>query len=231
MDVLLRVVGKYRFTRLNSSLRQPIVFHCVPGAGKSTCIRELINLDSRFSAYTLGIPDRPNLQGIGIKQFEGQCEQGKLCILDEYTLGPFEPNLFFAVFGDPIQHKPSLSLRADFICCESRRFGRCTAQLLRTLGFEIQAEGDDVVNLGKVYGSDLTSVILYYEPEVGCILRAHNLRAFNPEEVVGQTFECVTFITGKTVLPIEERELAYQCLTRHSKELHVLTPDATYSAT
>ncbi|UXX34098.1 triple gene block protein 1 [Pseudostellaria heterophylla carlavirus 1] len=230
MEIIIELACKYKFERLNSKLGRPIVFHCVPGAGKSSLIRELLCKDSRFRAYTLGIADPPNLRGCLIHKWEGSLDSSKLNILDEYNLEATETSQFIAVFGDPIQSQQSYTLRADFICKFSQRFGRCTAELLKDLGFEVEASGDDVVQIVDLYSVDPKDTILYYEENVGCLLRRHNLPALHISEAIGQTFGSVTFVTAESKIPADNRATVFQCLSRHRTSLMIMSPDGTYTS-
>lgn len=231
MDVLITIASKYNFVRLYSKLEHPVVFHCVPGAGKSSCIREILTFDSRFRAYTLGIEDPANLSNNRIQTYTGTLDPTKLNILDEYNLRDVDKSQFFAVFGDPIQATLSYSLRAHFICSRSRRFGTCTAQLLKELGFEVEAEGEDSVQIAGLYEVDPQDTILFYEEEVGCLLRRHNLQAYDIKEVVGRTFDSVTFVTGQSQVPQFDRATVFQCLTRHKRSLLIMCPNGSFSST
>lgn len=230
MDLLVELLIKYSFTRINSKLSSPIVVHCVPGAGKTSLIRELIKSDSRFVAYTAGLEDEPHLSGRWIRKFDGTVDEGKFVILDEYTLLTELPSGLFAVFGDPIQSNTNVVRSADFTCNRSRRFGRCTALFLRGLGFDVVAEGVDEVVVANIYSVDPIEQVVYFEQEVGCLLRAHLVNCKHYSEILGQTFEKVTFVTGESNLRAN-RVAAYQCMTRHCKKLLILTPDATFTAT
>ncbi|ABP37857.1 triple gene block 1 protein [Phlox virus S] len=228
MDILVSLLCKYKFERLNSKLCLPIIVNCVPGAGKSSCIRELISSDSRFCAYTLGTEDPQNLRGVRIKSFKGEIEEGKFNVLDEYTLSEVDLSKFFVCFGDPIQANSDFARPADFICRDSKRFGKCTATLLQNLGFDIKACGEDSVQIAGIYSEDPRDTVLYHEEEVGCLLAKHCVEAFHISEVVGRTFESVTFVTSHAGVDHPDRAAAFQCLTRHRKSLLILCPDATY---
>nr|WJN65812.1 TGB1 [Phlox virus M] len=229
MDVLVSLLCKYGFERLNSKLELPIVVHCVPGAGKSTLIRELINQDARFEAYTAGIPDCATLTGNWIRKWEGVHNTELKLILDEYTHLEELPAAF-ALFGDPVQVNSASVKPADFICKVSRRFGSATSGLLRELGWEVHATGSDVVQISDIFTVDPQGVVIYFEEEVGCILRRHQVEAKSLKEIVGQTFATVTFVTAENS-PTTSRASAFQCLTRHREALYILCPDATYTAT
>nr|CAH59723.1 triple gene block 1 protein [Chrysanthemum virus B]CAO78689.1 triple gene block protein 1 [Chrysanthemum virus B] len=231
MDVFVKILSDFGFERLSSSLHVPIVVHCVPGAGKSSCIRALLKADSRFAAYTLGVSDPCNLDGLCIKAFTGSVDLKCFNILDEYTRYNGDTSNFFALFGDPVQSPPRNLYRAHYKAVISKRFGRCTAQLLRELGFEVESTKEDLVSIRGLYDFDPVGTVLYYEKEIGCLLRAHSVEAYEPEEVVGRTFETVTFVTAGNHIPAESRHLVYQCLTRHRSVLHLMTPDASYTST
>lgn len=231
MDVVIKFASKYNFERLYSKLDKPVVFHCVPGAGKSSCIREILAFDSRFAAFTLGIEDPPNLTNNRIKKYSGELSAEKLNILDEYNLERVDTSEYIAVFGDPIQAVLDYSLRAHFICRSSLRFGKCTAQLLRELDYEVEAAGEDVIQIAGLYEVDPKDNIIYYEEDVGCLLRRHQLEAHHIKELVGQTFDSVTFVTSHSRIPREERATVFQCLTRHRKSLLIMCPDGTYTST
>jgi hypothetical protein len=229
MDVLVDLLLKFGFKRLSSRLTTPIVVHCVPGAGKSTLIRELLDLDTRFYAYTAGVPDSPRLNGRWIRALEEYPgTEGQLVIVDEYTLLdklPFEP---FAVFGDPIQSNSKGVLPAHFTCNFSRRFGLATSNLLRDLGWDVIAEGSDVVQISDIFGVEPIGTVVYFEAEVGCLLRSHCVEAKSLAEIRGQTFDIVTFVTSENC-PSSDVCAAFQCLTRHREALHILCPNATYT--
>lgn len=230
MDVVIKFASKYNFERLYSKLEKPVVFHCVPGAGKSSCIREILAFDSRFAAFTLGIEDPPNLTNNRIKKFSGEHSADHLNILDEYNLEKVDTSKFIAVFGDPIQTVLDNSLRAHFICRLSLRFGKCTAQLLQALGYEVEASGEDVIQIAGLYEVDPRDNIIYYEEDVGCLLRRHQLDAHHINELVGQTFDSVTFVTSHSKIPRSDRATVFQCLTRHRKSLLIMCPDGTFTA-
>nr|AVQ93352.1 25K protein [Potato virus S] len=226
MDVFLQILNKYKFERVSSTLNKPIVVHSVPGAGKSSAIRELLKLDSRFECITRGRPDIPNLEGAFIKA--ERSGENKLLLVDEYIEGPV-PEDAFAIFADPLQSTAVSPYRANFIKTLSHRFGKCTASLLRDLGWDVQAEGQDSVQIADIFTVDPRDTIVYFEPEVGELLRSHGVEASCIGEVRGATFEHVTFVTSENG-PLVDKAAAFQCLTRHTKSLLILCPDATYTA-
>jgi hypothetical protein len=228
MDVLVDLLNKYNFERLVNHLTLPIVIHSVPGAGKTTLIRELISIDSRFSAYTYGKADEPNITGAYIRPASGELIEGEFVVFDEYIAGR-HPSWAFAVFADPSQGGSGSVLRAQFVKRESHRFGSNTSSLLRELRFDITASGEDSVEVADIYSKDPEGVVLYHERAVGDLLRAHGVESYCVQEIRGQTFETVTFITAENS-PVSDRTLSFQCLSRHRKRLLILCPNATYTA-
>nr|QWT83585.1 triple gene block 1 protein [Passiflora latent virus]UZP17296.1 Triple gene block 1 Protein [Passiflora latent virus] len=228
MDVLVSYLNKYKFVRLCSNITPPIIIHSVPGAGKSSLIREIIRADSRFVAYTQGRADPVSVEGVQILKQPATIPSGaSFVLIDEYVEKGL-PEGVFAAFADPLQGGSGRVLRAHFIKTESHRFGKCTAQLLRELDFSVTAYGEDLVQISGIYDVDPRDTVIYFEPEVGNLLAAHSIEAFCIEEIRGQTFESVTFVTSQST-PID-RAKAFQCLTRHRKSLLILCPDATYTA-
>ncbi|ACE78182.2 triple gene block 1 [Hydrangea chlorotic mottle virus] len=228
MDVLVRYLELNKFKRLKSNLTLPVVVHSVPGAGKSSVIREIIRADPRFEACTYGKPDQPHLSGRWIKEAKGFTPKTPFLLVDEY-IEAAEPIAAFAYFADPIQGGAGEILEPHFIKTESHRFGRCTAQLLRELNFEVTAEKEDVVQIKGLYEVDPKDTIIFFEKEVGNLLRAHGLVCYCINEIRGQTFDSVTFATSECKPEIDPAK-AFQCLTRHRRSLLILNPDASYSA-
>jgi len=228
MEVFVSLLNKYKFTRLTSQLTLPIVVHSVPGAGKTSLIRELIATDSRFKAYTYGKADEPNIIGAYIRAAREDLVEEEFTVFDEYIAGK-HPNWAFAVFADPSQGGGSEVLRAHFSKVHSHRFGTATSELLKSLGYEITASGEDSVEIADIYSKDPEGVVVFHEEVVGSLLRNHAVESYCINEVRGQTFECVTFVTAENS-PLLDRTLSFQCLTRHKKRLLILCPDATYSA-
>jgi hypothetical protein len=228
MDVFVSLLSKYNFERLTNHLSFPIVVHSVPGAGKTSLIRELITSDSRFRAYTYGKADQPNLTGAYIQAAEANLEEREFVVFDEYLAGD-HPTWAFAVFADTSQGGSAPVLRAQFIKRESHRFGANTATLLRELGYDITAKGEDTVEIADIYSRDPEGVVVYHEREVGSLLSAHGVEGYCIQGIRGQTFETVTYITAENC-PLSDHFLSFQCLTRHRKKLLILCPDASYTS-
>lgn len=229
MEIVFDLAVKYNFVRQSSTLSKPLVFHCVPGAGKSSFIRELLSASPKFVAFTFGEADRPSLSGAFIQKAPWSAEsiEGKFLLVDEYTESPVDLNCAYAVFGDPLQTNVAKLLRANFTCNISRRIGRCTAQLLREFGFDIYSNKEDSVQVLDVFEADLLGTIICHEQEVADLLCAHNVEYLRLEQVRGKTFSEVTYITA--VNHPADAVAAFQCMTRHSCALRILCPNASYT--
>ncbi|QCG75823.1 TGB1 [Sweet potato virus F] len=225
MDVLL---NKLRDTFVNiSACNKPIVVNCVPGSGKSSFIRELIKVDSRFRAYTGGEPDFQSLTGRYLQKFEGEVDPHFINILDEYqVVGQEHYSKFAAIFGDPLQEIPrALYPQATFVCNFTRRFGRETAEYLRRLGVDITSEREDKLTIEHIFSGKISGIVIAFEEVIIKLLNAHGCEFRRPQEVRGETFDKVTFIcTGRRARECE-RHLVYIALTRHRELLQILTAD------
>lgn len=228
MDILVKYLCKYSFVRLRSSLELPVVIHSVPGSGKSSLIREIVREDRRFGAITYGEPDTVDLTGRQI-QSANDTPTCEFLLVDEYLNGPWIEKAF-AVFADPLQGGTIAPRPADFVCKISRRFGRCTALLLQELGFDVQATGEDTVQICDIYQVDPRDIIIFYEADVATLLARHGVQAFCVKELRGKTFESVTFVTSSSHISADARADVFQALTRHRSRLLVLCPNATFTS-
>nr|QIJ97115.1 Triple gene block protein 1 [Cowpea mild mottle virus] len=227
MNELISKLADNNYIRLGSRLGSPIVINCVPGAGKTTLIRELIKESSNFAAFSTVRADQENLIGRKIEKFTGELPKDKLVILDEYQNLSTIPKGVFAVFGDPLQScKPSF-LEADFISFKSYRFGKSTAKLLKTLGFKVETDKEDIVSIENIFEGEPVGQVICFEEEVVTLLRNHSVEFLEPKDLQGLTFETVTFITTGSVTEAN-KHFHLICLTRHSNSLKVLSPEALY---
>nr|WCR76309.1 triple gene block protein 1 [American hop latent virus] len=229
MEIVLEIAEKFGFVRVSNKLSKPLVFHCVPGAGKSSLIRELLDASDCFRAYTFGACDRVNLSGKYIRRAPWSDSDilGKLLLVDEYTEGTFDLSIAFAVFGDPLQSTRDNFCTPHFTCHLSRRFGQKTASLLRLLGYQIESTKEDVVLIEDIFKADPIGEVVCYEKEIYNLLCAHCVEFKTPDEIRGATFKNVTFITASSE-PVDSKA-AFICLTRHTEKLQILCPDASFA--
>lgn len=228
MEVVIDKLLDLGFERTLLPLREILVVNCVPGAGKTSFIRKLIQSDSNFEAFTTGKPDLPNLTGNHIAKWEGICNPDKITILDEYQRLTTYPEGVQVMFGDPTQCCNPLILAPHLTCFQTHRFGSETCNLLNSIGFPINSIKSDLVRIKDIYSEDLIGQVICCEPEVEKLLTAHCVEYLNCEEVIGQTFEVVTFVTANSISKANKQKHLI-CLTRHSKELLVLCPDGHYT--
>lgn len=227
MDVLLSKL-RDSFICVSSS-NKPIVINCVPGSGKSHFIRSLISGDSRFRAYTGGVPDFQNLTGRYLRRFEESVDQQFINILDEYqAVDPVHYSKFAAIFGDPLQEIPkSIYPQASFVGNVTKRFGKETVLYLNKLGVDITSEREDKLDIEYIFSGKIVGVVIAFEEEVLKLLSSHGCPFRRPQEVRGETFDRVTFVcTGRRATECE-RHLVYIALTRHRDQLKILTADVT----
>nr|AJS10752.1 triple gene block protein 1 [Sweet potato chlorotic fleck virus] len=230
MDVLLSKL-RDNFSCV-SSCNKPIVVNCVPGSGKSHFIRTLVSGDSRFRAYTGGVPDFQNLTGRYLRKFEGSVDPQYINILDEYqVIDSVHYPKFAVIFGDPLQEIPKPSYpQASFVGNITRRFGKETALYLSKLGVDITSEREDKLDIEYIFSGKLVGVVIAFEEEVVKLLNSHGCPFRRPQEVRGETFDRVTFVcTGRRATECE-RHLVYIALTRHRDQLKILTADVTNTA-
>lgn len=231
MDLILKRAKACGFHRIAFCEQGPLIFHCVPGAGKSTLIRSLLSEHSKFRAYTFGVPDNPNLSGRYIKSVSNYSyTEGEINLLDEYCEGALPAFQVAACFGDPLQSAASTFLReANFICTETLRFGRQTCLLLNNLGYCIKSNVEDELIHGDLFSVEPSGVVVAYEDDVYSLLESNSCEYKKVCEIRGKTFESVTLVTSGEFGALSRRSDLFQCLTRHRAKLTILSPDASYS--
>nr|QTF19690.1 triple gene block protein 1 [Cowpea mild mottle virus] len=227
MNELISKLTDNNYIRLGSKLGSPIVINCVPGAGKTTLIRELIKECSNFAAFSTVRADQENLIGRKIEKFTGEVPKDKLVILDEYQNLPTIPKGIFAVFGDPLQSCKPIPLEADFISFKSYRFGKSTEKLLKSLGFEVETDKEDTVSIEDIFEGEPTGQVVCFEKAVTALLRSHSVEFLEIKDLQGLTFKSVTFVTTGLVTEAN-KHFHLICLTRHCDSLKILSPGATY---
>ena len=227
MELVLDKLLDLGFVRSSLPLRESLIINCVPGAGKTTFIRSLIKEFDIFSAFTTGKPDPPNLTGRWLKEWKGSAAEGKINILDEYQNLKEIPAGVQILFGDPTQSCNPLILSPHLTCSETKRFGAQTCKLLSELGFPISSQKEDIVQIEDIFKAELEGQIICCEREVADLLSAHNLSFAQIQDIVGATFDIVTFVTSNSFAQSEQAD-HFRCLTRHKSKLKILCPDASY---
>nr|QCH00871.1 triple gene block 1 [Shallot yellow stripe virus]QCH00880.1 triple gene block 1 [Shallot latent virus] len=236
MDVFCKVLIECGFSRLEGSGNKCKVILGVPGCGKSSCIRKLINLDSRFIAATFGVPDPLNVTGRRIRAITElstiDCA-GKLLLLDEFQKGDFEELKPFALFGDVCQFFDSTRACpvADWCKTVSHRVNETTCGFLREFGFEITSKVPGNLTFGGLYEEELRGAVVTYCSQVSALLKAHRVEHYTLESCRGSEFADVSLCCSDSVIHREDLAKFYVCATRSSGDLLILTPDASKPTT
>nr|AAK85157.1 TBG1 [Alfalfa latent virus] len=229
MDVFIKDLIQCGFRRNKVVFDLPIVVLAVPGAGKTSSIRRLLREDSRFEAWTFGVPDHHNCSGRFIKGVTESSEPNpdKFLIVDEFQRGDWEKFKPFAIFGDVAQLmlKNTASFDSVFSKCASHRFPLSVAKLLQELDFEITSEREGVLQIKDLLGSEPQGVVTCFESEVCDLLDYNQVDHKNPTEVIGLEFPIVSLvISGRAVLEVHRAEF-YICCTRATDKLIIISPE------
>nr|AVD50423.1 TGB protein 1 [Cherry green ring mottle virus] len=222
MEVVQNLLFDAGFCRTAYSLSFPIVVHGVPGCGKSTFVRKLLDLED-FHAQSFGFVRPTNLAGRGVEKALAPLQSG-FNVLDEYLSGP-DCAGFDLLLSDPYQNfrKP---LTAHYTNSCTYRFGTSVCHFLNKLGFEItsaRAEDTELI-FGKVFGGTIRGEIICFEKEVEELLVKHSAAFHHPCNLRGAEFEHVTFISASTDLQEIVGPDLYVALTRATKSLTILQP-------
>lgn len=232
MDVFCKVLIECGFRRLESTGNKHKVILGVPGCGKSSCIRKLINLDSRFIAATFGTPDPLNVTGrriLAVSELRKLDHTGKYVILDEFQQGDFEDLNPFALFGDVCQFFDATKSCpvADWCKTESHRVNQLTCDFLREFGFEITSSVQGNLIFGGLYQEELQGAVITYCSQVVHLLKAHGVEHYTLENCRGAEFAAVSLCLSDSVVHKEDLAKFYVCATRSRGDLLILTPDAS----
>jgi hypothetical protein len=232
MDVFCKVLIECGFSRLDGSGNKCKVVLGVPGCGKSSCIRKLINLDSRFIAATFGTPDPLNVTGRRIRAVtelsDSDCTE-KFVLLDEFQQGDYEKFKPFALFGDVCQFFDSTRAYpvADWCKIVSHRVNKNTCDFLRNFGFEITSSVPGDLIFGGLYEKELQGVVITYCSQVSDLLRAHGVDHYVLANCRGSEFASATLCLSDHVVNKKDLAKFYVCATRSRGDLLILTPDAS----
>ena len=236
MDVFCKVLIECGFSRLEGSGNKCKVVLGVPGCGKSSCIRKLINLDSRFIAATFGTPDPLNVTGrriCAVTELTTLDYAGKFLLLDEFQRGDFEELKPFALFGDVCQFFDSTRSYpvADWCKIVSHRVNKETCDFLRNFGFEITSSVPGKLTFGGLYENELQGIVITYCTEVSALLKAHCVAHYTLEDCRGSEFAETSVCLSDSVIHREDLAKFYVCATRSRGDLLILTPDAAKPST
>nr|QED43852.1 TGB1 [Garlic latent virus] len=236
MDVFCKVLIECGFSRIEGSGNKCKIVLGVPGCGKSSCIRKLINLDSRFIAATFGAPDPLNVTGRRIRAITelnaSDCAE-KFLLLDEFQQGNYEELKPFALFGDVCQFFDSTKPYpiADWCKKVSHRVNKKTCDFLRKLDFEITSSVPGELDFGGLYDKELQGTVITYCSQVSALLRSHAVEHYTLADCRGSEFIDVTLCLSDSVVHKADIAKFYVCATRSRGNLLILTPDASEPST
>nr|BAZ96204.1 TGB1 [Shallot latent virus] len=236
MDVFCKVLIECGFSRIDGSGNKCKIVLGVPGCGKSSCIRKLLNLDSRFIAATFGTPDPLNVTGRRIRAITELATldcTGKFLLIDEFQQGDFEELKPFALFGDVCQFFDSTKPYpiADWYKTVSHRVNKLTCDFLRNFGFEINSSVQGNLTFRGLYEEELKGVVITYCTQVSALLKAHQVEHHTLASCRGSEFPNVSLCLSDSVVHREDLAKFYVCATRSTGDLLILTPDASKPST
>lgn len=215
------------FRRTSLLLTLPIVVHGVPGCGKSTVIRQLIESPS-VQARTLGAGYGQNLTQSGVLPHNSQLlpPVGQLTLLDEYQLGNSALAVGFTfLFGDPFQGP--FHLPAHFIKEFSHRVPRPVTDFLLSRGFQIAGDRPGVITTRPPFGSAVSNptqgIVLHLGPISKQLTHSHGICSKFPFEVSGLEFPEVTLVYHSSELA--DREAFYVAATRTLNSLVLISDE------
>lgn len=229
MDVLFSCLVSCGFTRSSVLVSRPIVVLAVPGAGKTTALRRLLSIDTRFQVYTFGTPDFPSVTGRHIRSVaegirEDSCEY---TIVDEFQRGDYKSLNPFAVFGDVSQFykAENLCIPANWFKSHSHRVPLVVCKFLQQLGFSIEGSAPGTLRFAKVFESELEGTIISFDREVHELLSRHSCEHKAVDDCVGKEFEVVTLILSCAEIQDQDKAKFYCAVTRARRSLLILIPE------
>lgn len=229
MDVLFNCLEFSGFTRSSVLVGKPIVVLAVPGAGKTTAIRRLLSLDTRFRAYTFGTPDFPSVTGRHIRGIAERdaAEDCEYVVVDEFQRGDYQSLKPFAVFGDVSQFykAESLCIPSNWFKSHSHRVPLVVCKFLQQLGFSIDGSASGTLRFAKVFDAELEGTIISFDREVHALLSRHSCEHKSVDDCVGKEFEVVTLILSSTEIEDQDKAKFYCAVTRARRSLLILIPE------
>lgn len=236
MEVVSNILNKAGFTRSSETSTGVKVILGVPGCGKTSCIRDILKADSRFIAYTFGVPDCKNVTGNYIRKAPtGSFERPQNCIIivDEFQAGDWRKLEPHYLFGDICQFDSDFLEvpRSHWFKTESHRVCREVCELLTKLGFEISSKKSGELIVEGLYVGEPEGAVISYCAKVQKLLRDHNLDFLDVEGCRGKTVEVATLCLEDHFIHSEDLGKFFLCATRASRKLKILTPDASEPTT
>ncbi|APG31851.1 TGBp1 [Arachis pintoi virus] len=215
------------FTRTNQPLAYPIVVHGVPGCGKSTLIKTLIEIVG-FKAATTTQPYGRTLSSCGVTSHPLEDHQrATIRILDEYqNVAPTEWEKYQVLIGDPFQG-PYSSV-AHYVKATSHRVPKQVADFLRARSFDIYSDKEGSLTTTNPYSPKVAqqfqnATILHLGPISKQLLQSHSVPSICWKEFAGQEDRSVTLVYHSTEL--QERTGFYVAATRALENLTLVSDE------
>ncbi|QED44452.1 TGB1 [Garlic virus H] len=224
-SVLIQLLSNSGFQRTTAPFDEALVIHGVPGCGKSSLIKSLINHQSVI-AYTLGAPYGKTLAHPGVQRLThaSPTSEAETRILDEYQLGSEEDlKQFNVLVGDPFQGHSTRC--AHFIKNVSHRVPRPVCVFLNSLGYDIQSDVEGTLKHLPVfdsYGRGPKGVVIHLGPVSCQLTQTYRIPSKTPLEVQGLEFEEVTLVYHSSELPVNSENF-FIAATRASSRLNIIT--------
>lgn len=228
MDVLFDTLDLCGFTRSSVRLGSPIVILAVPGAGKTSFLRRLLSIDTRFVGCTFGVPDPHGVTGRHIVDARklSPLEEGKFLLVDEFQRGDYKVLKPYAILGDVAQFclSPGLVIEANWFKSSSHRVPAVVCDLLNSLGFSISSTAAGELHVLGLFEADLTGTVITYDSEVCELLSQHSCAHVSLEACAGSEFQEVSLLLGGPIIAAADRSKFYLAATRASKILNIFLP-------
>nr|APG31856.1 TGBp1 [Arachis pintoi virus] len=215
------------FTRTNQPLAYPIVVHGVPGCGKSTLIKTLIDTIG-FKAATTTQPYGKTLSSCGVTSHPLEdCQRTTIRILDEYqNVAPTEWERYQVLIGDPFQG-PYSSI-AHYVKATSHRVPKPVANFLRARDFDIHSDKEGSLTTTSPYSPKVArqfqnTTVLHLGPISKQLLQSHSVSSTCWKEFAGQEDQSVVLVYHSTEL--QDRTGFYVAATRALKDLTLVSDE------
>lgn len=221
LDDLHSSLGSNGFSRTRVDFSFPIYIYGVPGCGKTRLILGLLERNPNLGVETFGEPVGKSLAIEGTE--EVGTSKKRYLFLDECQVQEFEDKRYIAVFGDRFQGERKLP-DPHYTNFETKRFGKQTCSLLRSLGFEITSEKEDICEVQGLFEADLVGIAISADKGSDRLLEAHqNTDHLHIGQTRGKTFKEVSIII--TDLNSIKKSDLFVGLTRHSEKLVIASDE------
>ncbi|UOH28272.1 triple gene block protein 1 [Kudzu virus D] len=225
MNNIIELFEKSGFVKISDKNNPPYFLHAVPGAGKTSLLKDLLQENRQVRVYSKICIEKPNLSGRYIKLYRDEVlDESFINILDEYAFGSFVEGFDFYL-GDPLQLSLDLTREADFIKSTSYRVPKPVCEFLCAAGHLISGVTEGSISFETFFGEEPSGTILAYQKEVLDYLRSYNLAVLSPCEVQGREFDLVTLFVAGILSEEAQCKEFYCCATRAKSKLIIRSTD------